>query len=257
MIDLHCHLLAGIDDGPAEIEGSIALAHAAARAGTETIVATPHVNARYPNAAEKISRLLDELRECLAADPRAPAPQLRAGAEVALAYAAELEDEELIRLHLGGGPWVLLEPPSAPVDFDVTDKITEIASRGHRVLIAHPERCPVFQRDPWVLAGLVSDGALTSVTAAALRGRFGTNVRHFAIELVREQLVHNVASDAHHHEERPPTMTQELERAGLGPLAGWLTGEVPAAILAGEEIPARPEHAGARPPSGVKSRQRP
>jgi len=252
VIDLHCHLLAGIDDGPAEIEGSRALARTAARAGTQTLVATPHVNARYPNAAQTIARLLDELRDRLAADPREPSPQLRAGAEVALAYAAGLDDDELARLHLGGGPWLLLEPPSAPVDFDVAEGITGIAGRGHRVLIAHPERCPVFQRDPRVLAGLVGEGALTSVTAAALRGRFGTNVRHFAIELVHEGLVHNVASDAHHHEERPPTMTQELERAGLGPLAGWLTSEVPAAILAGEEIPARPERgrSGARVPPG-------
>jgi protein-tyrosine phosphatase len=254
MIDLHCHVLAGIDDGPAAIEGSLALARAAARAGTEVLVATPHVSARHPNRAEAIARCLDELRGRMQmdADSGEPAPELRAGAEVALAYATELDDEELVRLRLGGGPWLLLEPPTAPVDFDVAERVTQIAARGHRILLAHPSAARLPAR-PGHARALVGAGALTSVTAAALRGRFGTNVRHFAIELVHEGLVHNVASDAHHHEQRPPTMTQELERAGLGPLAGWLTSEVPAAILAGEEIPARPERgrSGARvPPAG-------
>jgi protein-tyrosine phosphatase len=243
VIDLHCHVLAGIDDGPAAIEGSIALAHTAARAGTEILVATPHVSARHPNRAASIASGLRELRACLErdADGGGPVPQLRAGAEVALAYTAELDDDELARLRLGGGPWLLLEPPTAPVDFDVAERVAQIAASGHRVLLAHPERSPAFRRDPEMLSGLVGEGVLTSVTAASLRGRSGVEVRRFAIELMRERLVHNVASDAHDHEQRPPTMLAELERAGFGPLARWLTLEVPAAILAGDEIPERPE----------------
>jgi len=243
MIDLHCHVLAGIDDGPAAIEGSLALARVAVRAGTEVLVATPHVSARHPNRAGAIARCLAELRGRMQmdADSGEPALELRAGAEVALAYATEVDDEELVRLRLGGGPWLLLEPPTAPVDFDIAERVTQVAARGHRVLLAHPERSPAFQRDPGMLAALVGAGALTSITAASLRGRSGADVRRFAIELVRERLVHNLASDAHHHDQRPPTMAPELERAGLGSLARWLTCEVPAAILAGEEIPERPQ----------------
>ena len=80
-------------------------------------------------------------------------------------------------------------------------------------------------RDPGVLAALVGEGVLASVTAASLRGHFGEEVARFALELVRSELIHNVASDAHHHELRPPTMLGELERAGLGPLGGVVDDE--------------------------------
>ena len=81
---------------------------------------------------------------------------------------------------------------------------------------------------------------LASVTAASLRGHFGEEVGRLALELLRSELVHNVASDAHHHERRPPTMLGELDRAGLGAIAEWFTVRVPGAILEGTEIPRRP-----------------
>ena len=113
-----------------------------------------------------------------------------------------------------------------------------LVGQGHRVLLAHPERCPAFREDPGVLASLVGEGVLASVTAASLRGHFGEDVARFALELLRSELIHNVASDAHHHEARPPTLLGELERAGLGPLAEWFTTRVPAAILDGARSPA-------------------
>ena len=107
-------------------------------------------------------------------------------------------------------------------------------------MLAHPERCPAFHSDPAVLESLVRAGILTSITAGSLVGRFGAPVRRFAFGLVRDGLVHNVASDAHDDSGRAPGMTAELRRAGLEPLAAWLTTEVPAAILAGGEIPPPP-----------------
>ena len=98
-----------------------------------------------------------------------------------------------------------------------------------------------------MLARLVESGIVTSITAGSLVGQFGEGVRDFALELVRWELVHNVTSDAHDHVRRPPSVLAELERVGLGPLAGWLTNEVPAAILRGDELPPRPRPALALP----------
>jgi tyrosine-protein phosphatase YwqE len=100
-----------------------------------------------------------------------------------------------------------------------------------------------------MLGSLVRDGALTSLTAGSLVGRFGRDVQRFALKLAEEEMVHNVASDAHDLVSRPPGMRAELQRAGLAPLGEWLTETVPAAILNGSEIPDRPSVAGsaARP----------
>ena len=119
--------------------------------------------------------------------------------------------------------------------------VTDLQERGFRIVLAHPERCPALHRDREMLERLVASGVLGSLTAGSLDGRFGAAVRRFALELMRDGLVHNVASDAHDASNRPPTIAGELDRAGLGSLAGWLTQDVPGAILAGGEIPTRPE----------------
>jgi protein-tyrosine phosphatase len=238
MIDLHCHVLAGIDDGPATVEQSIALARDAAAAGTRVLVATPHVSRRYASDPATIARLVDQLNGRLAVE--GVGLEVRTGAELAIMPALELEAAELQRFSLGGGPWLLVEPPIRPVAAGLDLLILELQKRGHRILLAHPERCPAFQRDPEMLESLVRHGILTSVTAGALVGRFGANVRRFALKLVREGLVHSVASDAHDRQSRPPGTATELDQAGLGPLADWLTRAVPAAILSGEAIPPQP-----------------
>lgn len=238
VIDIHCHVLPGIDDGPETIAGSIALARAAADAGVRTLVATPHVNWRYRNDAATIAGLVAQLRERLAA--AGVDLELRGGAEVAMTEVAELEQAELARLRLGGGEWLLLEPPFAPIATVLEGIVQDVQRRGNRVLLAHPERCPAFHRDPRLVRTLVREGVLTSITAGSLVGRFGGTVRRFALALVEEELVHNVASDAHDVAERAPGIASELEQAGLSPLAEWLTEAVPAAILDGGEIPARP-----------------
>ncbi len=239
MIDLHCHVLAGIDDGPETIEGSLALARVAAELGTRTIVATPHVSFRYPNDSATIARLVQETNEAFAL---AGLPlNVLAGAEIALTRAAELVPEELSALSLGEGPWLLVECPLTPIATGLDTQIHRLQDEGRRVVLAHPERCPAFQREPRMLESLVDGGVLTSVTAGSLVGEFGGPVKRFALELVDAELIHNVASDAHDPEQRRPSIAGELEQAGLGAMAEWLTEAVPAAILAGEEeIPPRP-----------------
>jgi protein-tyrosine phosphatase len=239
VIDLHCHVLAGIDDGPATIEGSVALARAAAAAGVRTIVATPHVSWRYRNDSRAIGRLVEEVNTALAA--AGLTLNVLAGAEVAITRVPELASAELSALALGGGPWLLIEPPFSSVAIGLDTLLLDLQDQGHRIVLAHPERCPAFHRDLRMLEALVDGGVLTSITAGSLVGRFGGTVQRLAFGLLEAELVHNVASDAHDCDARRPGMAAELEQAGFGPLTEWLTHAVPAAILAGEEtIPPRP-----------------
>ncbi len=239
MIDLHCHVLPGIDDGPATIEGSLALARAAAKAGTRTLIATPHVSSRYPNDPQTIARGVDELNRRLTAE--GVSLEVLPGAELAMQQLIEMQAAQISRYALGGGEWLLVECPLAPTSTGLDILVLDLQRRGHRVVLAHPERCPAFQRDPGPLESLVRAGALTSITASALVGRFGSEARRLGLRLLRDGLAHNVASDAHDDVRRPPSIVAELEQAELGPLADWLTRSVPGAILAGEEIPARPQ----------------
>ncbi len=239
MIDLHCHLLPGIDDGPPTVEAAVALARAAERAGTRTMVATPHVSWRYQNESTDRAALIERLQGSLQA--AGVELEVRAGAEVAATRVAEIEPDAIARLTLGDGPWLLLEPPFTPMATGFDAIAYELMRQGHQIVIAHPERCAGLQREPEMLAGLVRSGALTSITAGSLVGRFGEPVRRFAMRLLEEGLVHNVASDAHDESQRPPGMAAEIERAGLGALREWLTELVPGAILSGDPIPARPD----------------
>lgn len=238
MIDLHCHVLAGIDDGPTTLEGSVALARVAASAGTRTLVATPHVSWEYPNAADTIAGMVAELRERLTTE--GVAVEVRPGAEIAMTRIADTPGSELAHLTLGGGRWLLVEPPFALTAIGLDSIVEGLQRSGYRVLLAHPERCPAFHRDRSMLEQLVGSGVLASITAGSLSGRFGRDVQRFSLELLRDGLAHNVASDAHDHLRRPPTIAAELDGAGLGPMAAWLTQGVPGAILNGGEIPPRP-----------------
>jgi protein-tyrosine phosphatase len=247
VIDMHCHVLPGIDDGPRTLEESMALARTAAAAGTRVLVATPHVSQRYHNESPTIGRLVDELNAHLAAE--GVPIEVRRGAEIALTRVGELDPEELSSLGLGGGPWLLLEPPFTREFTSLGPILLDLQRRGHGIVLAHPERCPVFHREPGLLEALVDAGILTSITAGSLVGVFGREVRRFALQMVRAEMVHNVASDAHDHGNRPPSIAAELERAGLGELADWLTEAVPSAILAGAEVPSRPPPGAAPQPT--------
>lgn len=231
-------MLPGIDDGPKSIDRSRALARATSQAGVRTVVATPHVSWHYPNRAAAIATLVDELQAQLETD--GVDLNLRAGAEVAATYLEEIGERELPGLRLGDGEWLLLEPPFAPVAPGLIEKVQDLQARGYRVLLAHPERCAAFHHDPEMLRSIVREGALTSITAGSLVGRFGGVPQRFALQMVEEEIVHNVASDAHDLPGRAPGMAAAVEQAGLAPLAHWLTEDVPAAILGGREIPPRP-----------------
>ena len=240
MIDLHCHVLPGVDDGPPTVAESIALVCGARDGGTTTIAATPHVDWSHPEIdARRIRAAVPALQAEL--DAAGVDVKIVPGGEVAATRAVEMRDAELHELTLGGGGWLLLE---CPLDATLTPGFAGIARllarRGHRVLLAHPERCPLFLRGPQLLDELVAEGMLAQITAGALTGDFGRTVRDAAFRMVERGAAHVVGSDGHGGN-RPAKLASELHRAGFdSQLIAWLAQDVPAALLAGDQPPRRP-----------------
>jgi len=243
VIDLHSHILPGVDDGPPTVEGSLELARVAVAAGTRTILATPHINDDRSIDAARVAAGLEVLRPALAA---AEIPlEVLPGGEIAIWRLVDLDEATLRAFALGGGPYLLVESPFSPVIGDFEPMVLDLHDRGHRVLLAHPERCPAFQRDPSRLEGLVGAGALVQITAGSMAGAFGTTVRRFTSAILREGYAHVVASDAHDTVRRPPGLqvgfaALERELPGLGEHAEWLTELAPRAVLDGTPLPERP-----------------
>jgi protein-tyrosine phosphatase len=244
VIDLHCHVLPGLDDGPAEIDDSIALVRLAAADGTRTIVATPHVREDYPFALAEIAigvKALNDSLERAGIDVR-----IVAGAEVAISRLSQLDDETLNTVALGGSSSMLVESPYQQATDMLEDTLFNLQLRGFRPVLAHPERSPSFMKNPDRLAQLVDRGVLCSVTAASMAGRFGRTVQRFSKVLFERGLVHDVASDAHNLRSRAPGLTagfRILDREhlpGLVEQIAWYTEEAPAAIVAGGPLPERP-----------------
>lgn len=243
VIDLHCHLLAGIDDGPATSEEAVALGRALVVAGVTRVVATPHVSPAHPNGSARIHAAWLELVGALGR--AGVALEVLEGAELDLLQTQGLDEEELGRLTLGPDGPLLVECPFSPVMSQFEQLVGRLAGMGHRVLLAHPERSPVFLREPELLRRLVAGGAMASLTGASFAGRFGRTAQKYASWAVDEQLAHDVSSDAHDTVKRPPVLTAALEQAGYGWTADWLTRDAPAAMLAGTELPPRPAAPGA------------
>ena len=241
MIDLHCHVIPGVDDGPDTLEASVALCRAARGDGTTTIIATPHVNWRYPgvDAAavnDGVAGVNDALRGA------AIDLEVDGGAEIALSRAGELSDEEVVRLRLGQGPYSLIECPhegAAPTA--IREMLRRFAGRGHSILLAHPERCPVFQSTPRLIGALIERGMLSCLTARSLTGEFGSRAHASAWEMMAAGHVHAIASDAHDALGRPPQLSSVLERAGLNQSQiEYFALAAPEAILRGAEVPRPP-----------------
>lgn len=243
MIDLHSHVLAGLDDGAADLEASVALARAAVTAGTTTLVATPHIRSDYPFHPARVAPAVKELAGRLA-EEGVPL-EVVSGGEVAITSLLELDDPGLDAVRLGGGPYVLVESPHTQTGDLLERALFEAQVRGMRPLLAHPERSPCFLGKPERLEQVVESGVACSVTAGSMAGRFGTTVRDLTIRMFERGLVHDVASDAHDITRRPPGLLVGFERLdeelpGLLDQADWFTRAAPAAMLEGIELPARP-----------------
>jgi protein-tyrosine phosphatase len=250
VIDLHSHILPGLDDGPDDFEGALAMARAAVAAGTTTMACTPHIDYLQGVDPLEVPYAVADLDLDLAAS--GVELELVPGGEVALNRLPELSDDELAAVCLGDGRWILLECPLDPVGGPLEEAVFMLQSRGFHVLLAHPERSPAFLRRPDRVRNLVAQGALTSITAGALAGRFGRPPRDLAVRLLEEGVVHSVASDTHDALRRPPDLLGGLAAGeqllkGLDRLADWLTEDVPGAVVTGAAPPPAPDVALRRP----------
>ena len=243
MIDLHSHVLPGIDDGPPDLAGSIALARTAADGGTTVLAATPHLRSDHPGV-----RLGELAGRCRALAERLASEGVQVevvpGGEVDLLWGLDASDRDLqLASYRQAGSDVLLETPYSDLLPNFADLVMAIADRGFRVLLAHPERNPTFQRRPERLKELVRRGVLVQVTAASLVRTDRSRSRSLAAALVEEGVAHVIASDAHRAGElRTPELAAGRDAADrLAPGRGeWMVTEAPAAVLAGEPLPQAP-----------------
>jgi len=237
MIDLHCHLLPGIDDGARDLEQALVLARASVADGITHCVATPHIHTgRFPNNLSTITKAFNQLKEALAAE----------GIPLQLGMSAEIRlSEEILNMVLLKqvpylGDWedervLLLELPHSHIPPGTEQLIRWLRKQKVRPMIAHPERNKDVIRDFNKVSLLVREGCLFQVTAGAVAGHFGEPAQERAIQLLEQDLVTILATDAHHEVRRPPVLnTGRLAAEDIvGEAKAWeLVRENPAKIAA-------------------------
>jgi protein-tyrosine phosphatase len=242
VIDLHSHVLPGLDDGPPDLDAAVALVRAAEAAGTRAVAATSHVDRTFGLTPAELAAARAALVERLGAE--GIAVEVLQGGEIAPERAAELSEADLAALTLGGGPCLLLECPFRPFA-GMEALVAGFRDRGFAVLLAHPERSPLFQRDLERLGALVDEGALAQVTAGSFAGDFGGHARRAAEAMLEAGLVHVLATDTHDPVSRPPDLRRAVAplEARYGTVAeqvAWMSERLPATIVAGELPPERP-----------------
>ncbi len=237
MIDLHSHVLPGLDDGARDLAEAVEICRAAKADGIEVLAATPHVRDDFPTTADQMGEALERL-QAAAGD----LVRLVPGGELAL---PELDRplDELRRFGLAGNPaYLLVETPYLNWPLDLALRFAHLREHGITVVLAHPERNLSVQERPAVLAELVAAGTLVQLTAGSLDGRLGPAARSCALRLLKLELAHLIASDAHAPTVRAIGMSAAARVVKDEELARWLTVDVPAAILDAGPIPRRPEH---------------
>ena len=240
MIDLHSHILPGVDDGPTTLQESLEIARRAAADGVRVIAATPHVRDDYPTSAETMERLVGEVRAALH-EAQIPV-DVRPGGEIAIDWLDRLSDDEIRRFGLGGSPrYLLVEFPYAGWPLSLHVWVFRLVSKEITPVLAHPERNADVQQNPEELRPLVDSGALVQITAASLDGRIGRVARGAAVELLDRGLAHLLASDAHTADVREAGLAGAVEAVNDPDLARWLTLDVPMAIVTDAPVPRRPE----------------
>ena len=240
MIDLHSHVLPGLDDGAQTLDESVEMARAAAEDGVTVLAGTPHVRDDYRTTPAQMEEALAAVRAAVA---EAGIPvDVRGGGELAVDWLERFEPDELRRFGLGGNPrYLLVEFPYYGLRLDLGQKLFDLRTEGFVPVLAHPERNGELVADLGVLERLVGSGVLVQVTAASLDGRLGRRTQAAAKAVVERGLAHMVASDAHAPELRQIGMSAAARAVGDDALARWLTEEMPAAILADGPLPPRPE----------------
>jgi protein-tyrosine phosphatase len=250
LIDLHSHVLPGLDDGAADLDEAVAICHAAAADGIEVLAATPHVRNDFPTSVAEMEAGVAAVSAAVGGLVR-----LLPGGELDL---AELERpvDELRGYALGGNrEYLLVETPYYGWPLDLANRLHRLLASGVTPVLAHPERNDAVQQQPELLDPLVRGGVLIQVTAASVDGRLGRHVRACVKQLLERSLVHLLASDAHSPSIRAIGLADAARSLGDDALARWLTVAIPGAIVDGAELPPRP--AGRRPRWWSLGRARP
>ncbi len=239
MIDLHSHILPGLDDGAGSAEAALELARAAVADGVRAIAGTPHVRNDYPTLPEQMEQGVASMREAF---HEASVPlELLPGGEIALDRLPELEDADLCRFGLGGNPrLLLLEFPYFGLPLGLPSIVSRLRASGFVPVLAHPERNVEVQERPDRLGPLVADGAVVQLTASSIDGSAGKAVSRCAGTLLDRGLAHLIASDWHGGAIRRSGLASARRAIADEALADWLTETVPAALLAGTPLPPRP-----------------
>ncbi|MBU2622311.1 MAG: hypothetical protein KKD92_08345 [Proteobacteria bacterium] len=236
MIDLHCHILPGIDDGAKTPEESLKMAEIALRDGIHTIVATPHVLGIHSNNVRSVEKSIAGLTDAFSIN--GINIRLIPGADVPLSAGLmdKIKGGEAGTIN-NGMKYILLELPSYTVPLRVKDLIFELKINGITPVITHPERILMIQQNADIAYDLVIMGALCQVTAMSITGDFGEIPRKSAAILLKRRLVHVIATDAHSADYRPPVLSKAVEAAANilcnYKEAEWMVKSVPAAIISG------------------------
>ena len=243
MIDIHSHILPGIDDGAIDLSESTEMCIQAAAAGCSAVIATPHQ--RHPRWANTDRAVLEDLVGEIQSR-LGQKLQIYLGAEIRIGKGVvqDLQDIGASGLcPLGSSSYLLLELPRHRLPPDPFKIVRAVCAAGWRPIIAHPEFVPGLRDDPSIAEGLVDAGALLQLTAMSLTGDFGGGARTCVHELIDRDLAHFIASDSHDTDWRQPG----LKRAWLAVAAKWgeetavrLTTDNPRAVIENQDIESRP-----------------
>ena len=210
MIDIHTHLLPGLDDGSPDMETTLAMARMAAADGITHVVCTPHANHRYPYDPFRVEDLIAQVRGRLA--ETGIALQLARGADFHLTY--ENIQEALAdpaRFSIAGRGYIMTELPEYGSFSSFDETYYELRLAGMTPVLTHPERNPTLQENRAKLDDWLHLGVLLQVTANSVRGDMGKKAQRMAMDLLEKRQVHFIATDAHNTTSRPPRMRETYD----------------------------------------------
>jgi protein-tyrosine phosphatase len=203
VVDIHCHILPEVDDGPKSWDVAEAMCRVAAADGIEHMVATPHSNDRYFYDREYLSNLLQELQRRVG-----PKPSLSLGCDFHLSLEnmqSALEKPE--RYRIGNTRYLLVEFSNFSIPPQVDEWFTSMYQSGTTAIITHPERNPILQESPQRVLQWIELGCTVQLTASVFTGSWGARSRQVADWLLQKKAVHFLATDAHDTERRPPVLS--------------------------------------------------